>query len=161
MSSPIPLNEPVVIVNVASTRLLDADTGTIGQDGTRVQLFGRDATGQPQRQWLIQSAGGGSFNIVNTDSGRFLDADTGTINNDGTRVQLFGTEGSEPNRQWRLADQGNGTFVIANAESGRVLDADTGTLNNDGTVVQLFGFDANGMPNRQWRVPRVQDFEGS
>jgi hypothetical protein len=88
MSPIVPLNEPVVFVNVVSGRLLDADTGTIGNDGTKVQLYGRDATNQLQRQWIIASGGDDRYNIVNVESGRFLDADTGTINNDGTIVQL-------------------------------------------------------------------------
>jgi hypothetical protein len=42
-----------LIRHAASGRLLDADINTLGRDGTRVQLYGTDAEGMPNRQWLI------------------------------------------------------------------------------------------------------------
>jgi hypothetical protein len=107
MASTFPIGEPVAIVNVTSGRTLDADTGTINEDGTIVQLYGRSATDTPNRQWLILPAGGGKFSIVKVQSLRFLDADTGTINADGTKVQLYGQVLPAPlNRQWQLIDVG-------------------------------------------------------
>jgi hypothetical protein len=83
--------------------LLDADTGTIQQDGTKVQLYGSAPDKMTNRQWNIQRAQGDSYFIVNVQSNRLLDADTGTIAVDGTTVQLYGQEGKEnPNRQWKL-----------------------------------------------------------
>lgn len=140
MSITVPIGEPVALVNVTSGRVLDADTATIGADGTKVQLYGRQSTGLLNRQWLILNAGGDTFYIVNKQSGRYLDADLTTIQTDGTKVQLFGT--SVPrllNREWRLVDVGASRFEIHNVMSGRVLDADTATLNEDGTKVQLWG----------------------
>ncbi|MGO9032081.1 RICIN domain-containing protein, partial [Mycobacterium sp.] len=160
MSITVPIGEPVALVNVTSGRVLDADTGTIGADGTKVQLYGRQATGLKNRQWLILNAGGGTFYIVNKHSSRYLDADLATIGNDGTKVQLFGT--SVPrllNREWRLVDVGASRFEIHNVQSGRVLDADTATLNEDGTKVQLWGRTSLRTPCRQWRVVRPADLD--
>jgi hypothetical protein len=90
------------IVNVDSGRFLDADTGTINNDGTWVQLFGFEGS-EPNRQWRLADQGGATFVIANADSGRVLDADTGTLNSDGTVVQLFGFDANGmPNRQWLL-----------------------------------------------------------
>jgi len=160
----VPLNEPVIIQNVVSGRLLDADLGSINADGTKVQLYGRDATNQKQRQWQIISAGGGKFNIVNIQSGRFLDADTGTIQNDGTKVQLYGSVvPAAQNRQWILnsASVGVDRLYVMNAQSLRLLDADAATLGSDGTEVQLYGFSDEMMPNRQWRIVRLKEYEDS
>jgi hypothetical protein len=155
----IPLNEPVVFVNVVSGRLLDADSGN---DGTKVQLYGREAANQPQRQWLIVSAGNDRYNVVNLKHGRFLDADTATINSDGTIVQLYGnTIPAPPNREWTFTLTDATRFLITNAQSGRVLDAGFNTLNKDGTMVQLFGQDGQTMPNRQWRVIRLTEYESN
>ncbi|MBV8356505.1 MAG: RICIN domain-containing protein [Deltaproteobacteria bacterium] len=162
MSPVVPLNEPIVFVNVVSGRLLDADTATIGNDGTKVQLYGRDAANLPQRQWIIASAGDDCYNIVNVESGRFLDADTSTINNDGTIVQLYGKAVPAPlNRDWKLSLAQPDRFFITNAQSGRLLDADTSTLNGDATRVQLYGTDGSLMPNRQWRIMRLADYEAN
>lgn len=45
-----------LIRNAASRRLLDADIGSLGRDGTRVQLFGTDAEDMPGREWLVMAA---------------------------------------------------------------------------------------------------------
>ncbi len=157
----LPLNEPVVIVNVISGRLLDADTGTINADGTKVQLYGRGATNQLQRQWRLVSAGGTKYYIVCERSKRFLDADTQTIGQDGTKMQLYGTAIPAPaNRQWDIEDVSNGRVYIRNAQSGRLLDADTGSLNRDATTVQLYGTDWSPL-NRQWYIMRLSDFEAA
>jgi hypothetical protein len=81
MSSELPSS--AIITNVASGRVLDADTGTIGQDGTVVQLW--SATGQPIRGGISKPPGVDDIGvtafitvlIVNVQSGRYLDADTG------------------------------------------------------------------------------------
>jgi Peptidase family C25/Ricin-type beta-trefoil lectin domain-like len=162
MPDTFPLAEPVAIVNAVSGRVLDADTGTIGADGTIVQLYGRSATGLPNRQWQIINTGGSNFAIVNVESHRYLDADTGTIGSDGTKIQLFGTGLPAPaNRQWQLTDVGASQFAIINAQSGRVLDADLGTLNADGTKVQLYGTNSLRMPSRQWRIMRPQELDAA
>jgi Peptidase family C25/Ricin-type beta-trefoil lectin domain-like len=162
MSDSFPIGEPVTIVNVTSGRVLDADTGTIGQDGTIVQLYGRSATGLANRQWLIVSAGGSNFCIVNKVSLRYLDADTATIGQDGTKIQLYGKGLPAPqNRQWQLVDVGADRFEIHNLQSGRVLDADTSTLNADGTRVQLFGQSSLRIPSRQWRIMRPAELDAA
>jgi hypothetical protein len=63
------------------------------------------------------------------------------------------------NRQWQFLDAGDGRVYIRNEQSGRLLDADTGSLNKDATKIQLYGTDGSTMPNRQWRVMRLSDYQ--
>jgi Ricin-type beta-trefoil lectin domain-like len=76
-----------------SGRCLDADTGSIGGNGTKVQLW--DCWGGKNQSWAVNSDG----TIVNLQSGRCLDADTGTIGNNGTNVQLWDCGGAQ-NQVW-------------------------------------------------------------
>jgi hypothetical protein len=46
-----------VIQNGQSGRVLDADTGTLNQDGTRVQLW--DKNGQQNQKWTVAPYTGG------------------------------------------------------------------------------------------------------
>ena len=93
----------MLIVNVQSGRVLDADLDTINDDGTKVQLFGTDAKDRPNRRWKIEKDGEGTVRIVNFQSGRLLDADLDTIKRDGTKVQLYGKDTTDrTNRRWRI-----------------------------------------------------------
>ena len=95
----------VLIVNVLSGRVLDADLSTIYDDGTKVQLWGTDAKERPNRRWKIEKDGKGTVRIVNFQSGRLLDADLATIHDDGTTVQLYGKDTKErSNRQWKIVE---------------------------------------------------------
>lgn len=100
--------EDVVMLNVVGALLLDAHLGSIDEDSTKVQLFGREGANQEQRRWKLVSAGADTHYLVNAASGRFLDAHTQTISQDGTIVQLYGTDLPAPrNREWRFVSAGD------------------------------------------------------
>ncbi len=137
---PQPTPQYTQLRNYASVRCLDADRGTLGSNGTKVQLW--DCWGGSNQNWLIGADG----TIRNQASGRCLDADTGTIGANGTTVQLWDCNG-QANQRWTL--EANGT--IRNQASGRVLDANLGTINANGTKVKLW--DAWGGRNQAWYRP--------
>jgi hypothetical protein len=142
---------------VFPNRCLDADTGTIAGNGTKVQLW--DCWGGPNQKWLIKHDG----TIVNAQSGRCLDADTGTIGGNGTKVQLWDCAGGPveagvavkaPNQYWFGIDLNayyDGNFPpteMSNLQSHRCLDADLPTITGNGTKVQLW--DCWGGQNQKW-----------
>lgn len=118
-------------------RCLDADTNTIGGNGTKVQLW--DCSGAKNQHWNRLS----DSTIRNVWSGRCLDADTNTIGANGTKVQLWDCNGWS-NQAWYRA--GDGT--LRNGWSARCLDADTNTIGANGTKVQLW--DCSGALNQKW-----------
>ncbi len=120
-----------------SGRCLDADTGTIGTNGTKVQLW--DCWGGQNQQWKMNGDG----TVVNLQSGRCLDADTGTIGANGARMQLWDCWGGK-NQKWAFNPNGSLTSV----QSAQCLDADTNTIGGNGTVVQLWS--CNGSANQRW-----------
>lgn len=128
-----------------SGRCLDADTGSIGGNGTKVQLW--DCWGGPNQSWSVNSDG----TIVNLQSARCLDADTGNIGSNGTKVQLWDCTGGQ-NQKWVwpgfAPSTGPGGSDNRNVQSGRCLDADTGTIGSNGTNVQLW--DCGGGQNQVW-----------
>jgi hypothetical protein len=128
-----------------SGRCLDADTGSIGGNGTKVQLW--DCWGGQNQSWSVNSDG----TIVNLQSGRCLDADTGSIGSNGTKVQLWDCWGGQ-NQKWVWPGFAPSTGPSGsdnhNVQSGRCLDADTGPIDSDGTNVQLW--DCGGGQNQVW-----------
>lgn len=84
--NPIP-NKPVGWYTITSLghngKCLDADNGTIGGNGTRVQMW--DCNGWDNQQWLLFS----NHTIQNASSRRCLDGDTRTLPANGTKVQLW------------------------------------------------------------------------
>jgi hypothetical protein len=133
------LDEYLLFVDQASGRCLDADTNTIGDNGTTVQLW--DCWGGDNQQWYRDGR-----QIRNRASGRCLDADTNTIGDNGTTVQLWDCWGGD-NQQWT---KWVGEDQIQNWLSDRCLDADTGTIGDNGTKVQLW--DCWGGDNQQWSI---------
>jgi len=130
-------------------RCLDADSNTIGSNGTKVQLW--DCAGADWQHWN-RSYFGGSGNsgvITNVKSGRCLDADLSTIGGNGTKVQLWDCVYAA-NQEW--STPGDGT--IRNVQSGRCLDADLNTIGGNGTKVQLW--DCAGGNNQQWLTVATQ-----
>jgi len=125
------------IVNSQSNRCLDADTGSIGNNGTKVQLW--SCWGGQNQSWTVNSNG----TITNDQGGRCLDADTNTIGSNGTIVQLWDCTGGQ-NQSWTV----NSNNTITNNQSGRCLDADLGTIAGNGTKVQLW--DCTGGQNQAW-----------
>ena len=124
----------------ASTyKCLDADLGTIGENGTKVQLW--DCWGGQNQKWQVMNLGGGR--IVNLQSHRCLDADLGTIGENGTKVQLWdcwGGQNQNWNWNWAAGDEGGGPIGndFQNVQSNTCLDADWNTITKNGTKVQLW-----------------------
>lgn len=77
-------------------RCLDADLGTIGPNGTKVQLWG--CNGWDNQSWSYEVS---THTIHSKENGRCLDADLGTINANGTKVQLWDCNGWA-NQKWTL-----------------------------------------------------------
>jgi hypothetical protein len=132
--------------NFLSYRALDADTDTLGGNGTRVQLWD-DAGDAANQAWVFTSTDTvGLYKIDNLASGRSLDADADTIGANGTHVQLWDDLGNgQGNQLWWLidtgyydVDSGNELFKWQNYQSGRVLDADADGIAGNGTTVQLW-----------------------
>ena len=128
---------------VAPNRCLDADLGTIGGNGTIVQLW--DCLDTLNQKWLVKRDG----TIVNAQSGRCLDADAVTIGQKGTKVQLWDCMGL-PNQNWTPAAEGQGfsPTEIHNYNTNACLDADLNTIGANGTRVQLW--DCLGGQQQQW-----------
>ena len=145
--------------NFLSYRALDADTDTLGGNGTRVQLWDDAGSDAANQTWVYTSTDTvGLYKINNLASGRSLDADSDTIGGNGTTVQLWDDLGTgQANQLWWLidtgyydVDSGNELFKWQNYQSGRVLDADSDTIADNGTTVQLWddlGVDAY---NQDW-----------
>lgn len=106
---------------------LDADFGSIDQDGDKAQTW--SCWNKSNQLWYINNDG----TIVNVSSGKCLEADLGTINQDGTTVQLWSCWGGQ-NQKW--VHNPNGT--ITNAQSGRCLEADLRGIDGNGDKIQLW-----------------------
>ena len=151
--------QQAVNITNAPPRCLDADLGTINQNGTKVQLW--DCWGGDNQKWQAVTTGGGIFRIKNVQSGRCLDADLGTINQNGTKVQLWDCWGGDnQNWAWDTAvlpgnTAASGMFnqgsTIAGSACRPVLDADLGTLAHNGTKIQLWECTAG--YNQYWINP--------
>jgi|GEM_PF-1234168 hypothetical protein len=134
----------VEIQDAQSGRCLDADTATIGSNGTKVQLW--DCWGGQNQNWQVTADG----TIVNLQSHRCLDADTASMGSNGTKIQLWDCWGGQ-NQRWHLNLVPGRNTNITNSQSLRCLDADTATIGANGTKVQLW--DCWGGQNQNWQCP--------
>ena len=92
---------PYWIMTYASQRCLDADVGTIGSNGTKIQLW--DCTlGAASQDWYLDDRGGGHWLIKNGRGGRCLDADAGTIGGNETKIQLWDCTPGAASQNWHL-----------------------------------------------------------
>ncbi|MFG2955843.1 protein kinase [Streptomyces sp. NPDC048291] len=82
-----------LVVNRGSHLCLDADAGTIGQNGQKVQV--RSCDGLSAQRWRLGSGG----TLVSAPDGLCLDADAPTSGQDGQPVQGWGCAGSV-NQVW-------------------------------------------------------------
>jgi len=148
---------PVPMMTSASLRCLDADVGTIGSNGTKIQLWGCDIPNAVNQGWYLDYRGGGHWLIKNGRSGRCLDADAGTIGRNGTKVQLWDCTpatnqfGYALNQVW-YRYEANGQSYWVNVDprgSRRCLDADRGTIGGNGTKIQLWDC-TPGAANQDW-----------
>jgi hypothetical protein len=135
-AAPVIVEGGISITTGSNNRCLDADLGTIGGNGTRVQLW--DCNGWDNQKWDLFDDG----SIRNRNGGRCLDADLGTIGGNGTRVQLWDCNGWN-NQKWIRTGA-----VFVNTYNNRCLDADLGTIGGNGTRVQLWN--CNGWNNQKW-----------
>jgi Ricin-type beta-trefoil lectin domain len=127
------------LVNGESGRCLDADTNTLGENGTKVQLWACHS-GKNQ-QWAYNWE---TRTLTNVASGRCLDADLGNDDN----VQLWDCHGFA-NQQW--LDDPDG-LTLRNVAYDLCLSADTDNTDGDGARVELLPCDD--APARQWKFIR-------
>ena len=136
-----------------NSRCLDADTNTIGGNGTKVQLWDCYGAGQLNQYWYFETTGTtGLYRIRSRYNSRCLDADSNTIGDDGTKVQLWDClGGGQYNQYWRLSSTGfAGVYRITSYYNGRCLDADYGTIADNGTRVQLWDCLGDNQYNQDW-----------
>src|SRR5689334_547797 len=93
--------------------VLDADTETIGADGTKVQLW--PWNGQGNQKWVLEPSSG-LYSIRCTVSNRVLDAEISEVQQNGCKIQLWEDFNNE-NQRWTLQGVGNGAYFIKNALS--------------------------------------------
>ncbi|MEO1514113.1 MAG: RICIN domain-containing protein [Bacteroidota bacterium] len=138
----------------ANGRCLDADAGTVGKNGTRIQLWDCHRGGGPTQDWKFEKVKDNTYLIksqVSPTKVVALDADGYTLNKNGGKAQLWTTHGG-PNQQWIVTQNKNGTYRISSAEpkaQKRSLDADSRNGMN-GTKVQLWS--QNGNPVQSWAL---------
>jgi hypothetical protein len=126
---------------------IDADTGTLGNYGTKIQIWhcAYDHVQANQRWALWWYPNNGYLRFQNTGSHTDLDADANTINSNGTKVQLWGRIESGWNQRWYLTNcttpvsfsVSSLSCEIASAASGRLLDV-YAARTGDGTPIQLW-----------------------
>jgi hypothetical protein len=126
--------------NVHSGRCVDADTNTIGANGTVVQLW--DCNGSNQQRW--REAYDSPPRILNRRSFRCLDVDTNTNGANGSKVQLWDcNRGLQQN--WYIDGES-----IRTRYYNKCLDADLNTIGANGTKMQIW--DCNGSPQQRWTL---------
>ncbi|RMF00788.1 MAG: hypothetical protein D6772_05850 [Bacteroidetes bacterium] len=138
----------------ANGRCLDADAGTLGRNGTKIQLWDCHSAAGPNQDWLFEKVGDNTYLIksqVSPTNVIALDAHAAEMNTNGGKVQLWTTHGGA-NQQWLVKPNGNGTYRISSVApkaGGRSLDADSHNGMN-GTKVQLWS--QNGNPVQSWAL---------
>ena len=125
-----------------SGRCVDADLGTIGANGTKVQLWSCNLSSQ--QNWVLYGDG----TIRSSRSGQCLDADLNTIRANGTRVQLWKCNGTMQQKWTITGGSTGGSHQVLSRYSNRCVDADLNTIGTNGTKVQLW--DCNGSLQQRW-----------
>lgn len=138
------------IRNQQSGLCLDADTNTIGRNGTKVQLW--NCAGGKNQDWnwtqtvpagRNQAAAG---TLKNVASGRCLDADTGGNGGNGTKVQLWDCSGGI-NQEWSMfQDRYIRSNIPPTHAHGKYLTAE-GTSNGTKIVIHTY----YGGTNQHWK----------
>jgi hypothetical protein len=132
----------------APYRCLDADTATIAENGTRIQLW--DCNGQPQQRWLVFAYPvTGAIGLVSMHAPyRVLDLDVHSAGRNSGRVQLWSYNG-ESQQQWNRASEPRPADSLRSGFSPhRCLDADVHSMHRLGTIVHMW--DCNGQPQQRW-----------
>ncbi|WP_410659634.1 RICIN domain-containing protein [Amycolatopsis sp. lyj-112] len=128
------------IYNSLSNRCIDADTGSIHNNGTKIQMWA--CNGYLQQRWYLNW--GQTTDYKNVFSGRCLDADINHINENGARVQLWDCNGRNQQGWWFVSADRS----IHSAVNGKCLDIDLNNIHSNGAKVQLW--DCNGRAQQQW-----------
>lgn len=139
----------------AQGKALDADGLTLGEDGTKVQLWAKG--GQANQQWkFIKVAGTDTYNIVNmiptAGAHKYLDADGLSIRQNGTKIQLWTQNSGAQNQNWKVVKNANGSYsfmCVAPEAGGKFLEVD-----HNGSRVQLWG--RNDTSRQQWILEEVK-----
>jgi hypothetical protein len=166
----LPVNQPLVIRNEATNKLLQVDP-VAGVRGERnVQLAAGLNT--QQTSWFLVPIPGRPGRVaieLNAPATAGAPAITGLLDvnppaggGDRATVKLARfTAVPSFSQQWRITEITGGggrpgPFVLENVEYGLVLDADVAAQNNAITAVQALGRNGATNPNRQWRfiLPR-------
>ena len=92
------------IRNRFNSRCLDADTATIGVDGTALRLWDCGTTSQANQYWgLYASQYNNVRHVLNEQSKRCLDANAKTVNTPNATVELWHCHGENGyNQDWYL-----------------------------------------------------------
>lgn len=128
-------------------KCLDADTNTIGGNGTKVQVW--DCNYQYQQRWWLWAVDGhGQYYIGAPVGGRVLDAHLSTAPANTTKVQLWDFNGHW-NQNWSLVTNGGVALTGTNAW----LDAHAGggglpSFPANGARAQLYQWVGNA--NQKW-----------
>lgn len=150
------LGSVVRIQSSNGKRCLDADSNSLGRDGSIVQLWDCFLN-QANQEWrVIPAPGGIGFHgFQSVANPRYcLDADINHVG-DGARVQMW-TCNNSTEQAWSVDAAPNSRIwneYFANtygAFGPYVLDADINTIGRNGTFVQLWS--NNGEPQQQWIV---------
>ncbi|GAA0921953.1 hypothetical protein GCM10009557_91530 [Virgisporangium ochraceum] len=132
----------------APHRCLDADTGTMGADGTRVQLW--DCNGEPQQRWLVFSYPvTGAIGLVSMHPPhRVLDVDVHSNGANSGYVHLWTYNGALQQQWNRSGAARHPDSLQTSLAPNRCLDADVHTMYRLGTIVHMW--DCNGQPQQRW-----------
>ncbi len=151
-----------VIHSDYNNKCLDADLNTIGNDGTKVQLW--TCNNSSQQTWDGYTRGNDYSRTywINAAGGRCLDADLNHIGSNGDKVQLWTCNGSSQQTWFPGAIQpapgNNYVYTLQNeaaltSNGYKCLDADLNTIGANGTKIQLWDcLTKNGSPvgNQEW-----------
>lgn len=138
--------------NANSERFLDVrDKGTA--NGSKLQQYGKDASGRGQRTFAAVDQGSGYWSFKNIGSGRYLDVEGGTSAVNNSRLlQLWSTNGNSSNRQFDLVDGQNGGCELRprhtiNAGQTKCIGVRGGSKNDGADVLQ---FNCNSNADQEW-----------
>ncbi|WP_369127028.1 RICIN domain-containing protein [Amycolatopsis nivea] len=123
-------------------KCLDADTGTINKNGTKIQVW--DCNQYMQQRWRLNW--GQTSNYANVFSSRCLEVNPNLSDKkgNGAALQLWDCNGASWQDWWYVS----GDNSLHNVYSGRCMDVDPARANQNGTVIYLW--DCNGATQQKW-----------
>lgn len=135
-----------LIESAAFGRCWDADLGTIGANGTKMQLWDCNEYAANQAFYVTRIPEG-YLRFQNVQSGRYLDADLGTAGANGTKVQLWDYRAAAKNQWWADTVNPEGYLRLQSPQNNRYLTGE-GSVGSNGTRLQLWDYIAGG--KSQW-----------